>query len=606
MNAVMWQADVERVVAGNLAGFQKYIERTHGHGIASYQALHDFSLSNSEAFWSGIWDYCGVRSSTSATRVISNPDDMMQARFFADARLNFAENLMARPGPGPALIFRAEDGQQSQWSWERLRATVSRLAQAMRAGGVVPGDRVAAMLPNLPETIASMLAAAAVGATWSSCSPDFGTGGVVDRFGQIAPKLLIAVDGYLYNGKIIDIAAKVNAVAAAIPSLEKVIIVPFRGGGARLSGKLIDLDGFISPFQAGEIDFAQLAFDHPLYILFSSGTTGAPKCIVHRAGGILLQHLKEHQLHCDIRPGDRLFYFTTCGWMMWNWLASGLASGATLVLFDGSPFYPGPEALFGYADEVGVTHFGTSAKFIDAVKKSGLKPGQRCGLKNLRTILSTGSPLAAESFDFVYQHIKPNVHLASISGGTDLCACFVGGNPAGPVRRGEIQAPMLGMAVQIYDAAGQPLGPGAGKGELVCTAPFPSQPIGFWNDPDGTRYTSAYYSRFPGVWCQGDFAEWTKAGGIIIHGRSDATLNPGGVRIGTAEIYAQVEPMEEMIEAIAIGQEWQGDTRIVLFVVLAPGRTLDEALIKAIKQRIRRGASPRHVPAIVLQVDDIP
>ena len=614
---VLWQPGAGRVSAGNLAGFQRYIEQSHGVSVASYDALHTFSLRHNRDFWAAVWDYCGVRASVRGEPLGDGQSGIAGTRYFAEAKLNFAENLLARPGPGPALIFMAEDGQRSQMSWAELRAAVSRLARGLRALGVKPGDRVAAMMPNIPETIVFMLASVAVGATWSSCSPDFGTNGVLDRFGQIAPKLLIAVDGYLYNGKTIDIAAKVEEVAAAIPSLEKVIVVPFRGAGAArddsagapFSGLVVDYETFVAPYQPGAIEFEKLPFDHPLYILFSSGTTGAPKCIVHRAGGILLQHLKEHQLHCDIRPGDRLFYFTTCGWMMWNWLVSGLASGATLVLFDGSPFYPGPEALFQLADDVGVTHFGTSAKFIDSVKKSGLKPGDTFKLEALRTILSTGSPLAAESFDFVYKHIKADLHLASISGGTDICACFVGGNPEGPVRRGEIQVPMLGMAVEIYDENGKPLRPGAGKGELVCTRPFPSQPIGFWNDGDGAKYTAAYFSRFAGVsdvWCQGDFAEWTPDGGIIIHGRSDATLNPGGVRIGTAEIYAQVEQLDDLVEAIAIGQEWQGDTRIVLFVVLKPGKSLDEELVRAIKDRIRTGASPRHVPGVVVQVDDIP
>jgi acetoacetyl-CoA synthetase len=477
----------------------------------------------------------------------------------------------------------------------------------MRAEGIGAGDRVAAMLPNMPEAIAVMLAAASIGAIFSSCSPDFGERGVLDRFGQIEPKLFVACDGYWYNGKAIDVAPKLATIAAELKSAGTVVIVPYLDRAEAVAASIpraVTLTRFTEMFPAAPLAFERLPFDHPIYILFSSGTTGAPKCIVHGAGGTLLQHLKEHRLHCSLTPGEGLFYFTTCGWMMWNWLASGLASGATLNLYDGSPFFPSGNALFDYAEASGMAIFGTSAKFIDGVKKAGLWPRDTHDLSKMRMLTSTGSPLAPENFDFVYEGIKPDVHLASISGGTDIVSCFVLGVPTKPVFRGEIQGPGLGMAVDVFDEAGRPRR--GEKGELVCTVPFPSMPVMFWNDPDGAKYRSAYFERYPGVWAHGDFAEWTEHGGIVIHGRSDATLNPGGVRIGTAEIYAQVEGMPEVLEALAIGQDWDNDVRIVLFVRLAEGISLTEDLRQAIKAKIRVGASPRHVPAKILQVADIP
>jgi acetoacetyl-CoA synthetase len=477
----------------------------------------------------------------------------------------------------------------------------------MQAEGVAAGDRVAAMLPNVPETIAVMLAASSLGATFSSCSPDFGERGVLDRFGQIEPKLFFACDGYWYNGKKVEVADKLKPITARLSSVKRTIIVPYLGRAEAVAAEAtrgIALDRFIEAFAPKPLSFERLPFNHPLYILFSSGTTGAPKCIVHGAGGTLLQHLKEHRLHCSLKPGEKLFYFTTCGWMMWNWLASGLATGATLLLFDGSPFYPSGNALFDYAQAEAMTIFGTSAKFIDAVKKAGLRPRDTHDLRSMRMLTSTGSPLAPENFDFVYDAIKPDIHLASISGGTDIVSCFVLGVPTKPVWRGEIQGPGLGMAVDVYDETGKPVR--EEKGELVCTKPFPSMPVMFWNDPDGAKYSAAYFERFPGIWAHGDFAEWTKHGGIVIHGRSDATLNPGGVRIGTAEIYAQVEGMPEVLEALAIGQDFEGDVRVVLFVRLARGVALTDDLQRAIKTKIRTGASPRHVPAKILAVADIP
>jgi len=608
MAEILWQPDTTRSQNTNLARFAAHLI-TQSNRDFDYMALHQASVTHPETFWPAVWDYCGVIAQTRGELPISDRGKMPGARFFPQARLNFAQNVLRGDDGSLAIIFQPEIGSRSEWTMGRLRDYVSRFRAGLVAAGVGSGDRVAAMMPNLPQTMGAMLATASLGAIWSSASPDFGVEGVLDRFGQIEPKVFLAVAGYTYAGKIIDTSGKVADIAARLPSLAKTVIVGYAGDADTAAAKIpsgITEDNFLRPHPPGPVEFTQLPFNHPLYILFSSGTTGRPKCIVHSAGGILLKHLEEHQLQADIKPGDRLLYFTTCGWMMWNWLVSAPASGATVVLYDGSPFHPGPERLFDLVQEADVTHFGTSAKYIDAVKKSGYRPGDHHGFQTLRSVLSTGSPLAADSFDFIYDAIKPDLHLASISGGTDICGCFVGGNPAGPVRRGEIQAPFLGMDVDVFGPDGRPLGPGEGKGELVCKTPFPSMPVKFWNDTDGSRYRAAYFERFDGVWAQGDFAEWTASGGLIIHGRSDATLNPGGVRIGTAEIYAQVEQLEEVREAIAIGQDWDGDTRVVLFVVLARPDGLDENLVTRIKSRIREGASPRHVPAVVLEVADIP
>ncbi|EHS53813.1 acetoacetyl-CoA synthase [Rhizobium sp. PDO1-076] len=569
-----------------------------------YDDFYDWSISERGPFWSAVWDYCDVRGDKGGIDLVDG-DVMLKARFFPEARLNFAENLLAKAGDGDALIFRGEDKVSERWSWQRLTATVSRLQQALRDLGISEGDRVAAMMPNMPETIALMLAAASIGAIWSSCSPDFGELGVLDRFGQIEPKLFIACDGYWYNGKRQDVADKVRAVSEklAVP----VLIVPYAGDAPALAASLADgrtFDQFIAPYAVKDIDYVPLPFAHPLYILFSSGTTGVPKCIVHSAGGTLLQHLKEQRFHCGLSAGDRLFYFTTCGWMMWNWLVSGLASGATLCLYDGSPFHPDGNVLFDYAQQEKFAIFGTSAKYIDAVRKGGFTPKTTHDLSSLRLMTSTGSPLSPEGFSFVYEGIRDDVQLASISGGTDIVSCFVLGNPLKPVWRGEIQGPGLGLAVDVWDDEGKPVR--GEKGELVCTKAFPSMPVMFWNDPDGAKYHAAYFDRFDNIWCHGDFAEWTEHGGLVIHGRSDATLNPGGVRIGTAEIYNQVEQLDEVAEAICIGQDWDDDVRVILFVRLAAGLILDEALDKKIKTKIRTGASPRHVPAKIIQVADIP
>lgn len=600
----LWTPSEDFKNAQPLSRFMTWLSEREGTTFPDVDALHVWSAENRDKFWSAIWDFCGVEGEKGEHALIDD-GRMLEARFFPDARLNFAQNLLRQSGETDALIFRGEDKVSYRWSWDELKGRVSRLQQAFAAMGIGEGDRVAAMMPNLPETIACMLAATSLGAIWSSCSPDFGPQGVLDRFGQIEPKLFITCDGYWYNGKLQDVSAKVRDVAAELKV--PVLVVPYAGDAAALAGSIPNartLEQFVEGFEVRPLEFRQLPFSHPLYILFSSGTTGVPKCIVHSAGGTLLQHLKEHVLHCGIQPGDRLFYFTTCGWMMWNWLASGLAAGATLCLFDGSPFAPNGSVLFDYAAEEKFAVFGTSAKYIDAVRKSGLEPLKSHDLSALRLITSTGSPLSPEGFTFVYEGIKRDVHLASISGGTDIVSCFVLGNPLKPVWRGEIQGPGLGLAMDVWNDDGHSVR--GEKGELVCTKAFPSMPVMFWNDPDGKKYRAAYFERFDNVWCHGDFAEWTSHGGLVIHGRSDATLNPGGVRIGTAEIYNQVEQMPEVLEALCIGQDWDDDVRVILFVRLANGYTLDDNLVAAIKNRIRTGCTPRHVPARIIAVTDIP
>ncbi|MET0747610.1 MAG: acetoacetate--CoA ligase [Rhizobium sp.] len=584
--------------------FLQHCNARHGLSLEDFPGLHAWSITERGDFWTAVWDFCGIRGSRGA-RALVDADDMLEARFFPDAELNFAENLLTGSGADDALIFRGEDKVTDRWSWDRLSSEVSRLQQAYRALGIGKGDRIAAMMPNMPETIACMLAAASIGAIWSSCSPDFGEQGVMDRFGQIEPKLFIACSGYWYNGKRQNVADKVRSVTGrlGVPAL----IVPYAGDAEVLASTTPGAtvyDLFLAPFAAKPVEYLALPFAHPLFILFSSGTTGVPKCIVHSAGGTLLQLVKEHRLHCGVVPGERVFYFTTCGWMMWNWLVVGLAAGATLCLYDGSPFAPDGNVLFDYAAAERFAIFGTSAKYIDAVRKSGLTPATSHDLSRLRLITSTGSPLSPEGFSFVYEGIKKDVQLASISGGTDIVSCFVLGNPLQPVWRGEIQGPGLGLAVDVWDEDGRPVR--LQKGELVCTKAFPSMPVMFWNDPDRSKYRAAYFERFDAIWCHGDFAEWTRHGGFVIHGRSDATLNPGGVRIGTAEIYNQVEQMEEVVEALCIGQDWQEDVRVVLFVRLAAGVTLTDDLIGAIKSRIRSGTTPRHVPAKIIAVTDIP
>ncbi|MEO8136757.1 MAG: acetoacetate--CoA ligase [Betaproteobacteria bacterium] len=607
----LWTPTKERIDSATITRFMREAGVRNGVQFADYDAFHRWSIDHMEAFWCELWAFCGVVGDGPGERTLVNPTAMPGVRFFPDARINFAENLLHRSlnGDGDALVFWGEDKVKRRYSHRELTGEVSRMQQALAAAGIVAGDRIAAVVANTPEAIVGMLAASSLGAIWSSCSPDFGVQGIVDRFGQIEPSVLFAVDGYHYNGKTISVLDKVGEVRKLLPSVRKVVVIPYlaAGAGRAAIAPCLWWDEFVAPFSATEPTFSRQPFNHPLYILFSSGTTGVPKCIVHGAGGALVQHLKEHQLHCDVQSGDRLFYFTTCGWMMWNWLASGLASGATLLLYDGSPFLHGGRILWQFAEAERMTHFGTSAKYIDALKKAGLVPKDEFDIASVRTVMSTGSPLAPESFDYIYENVKKDVCLSSMSGGTDIVASFVGGNPVLPVYRGEIQCKLTGMAVEAFDDDGNAIPRGSGqRGELVCVKPLPSMPIGFWNDPGDAKYRAAYFEQFPGVWCHGDFIEITAHGGIIIYGRSDAVLNPGGVRIGTAEIYRQVEQLDEVLESLVIGQEWDHDVRVVLFVRLRDGLALDEALIAKIKQHIRTNTTPRHVPAKVLQVADIP
>jgi len=612
----LWQPSAERLAQANLTAFAARVGARHKVALSDYGALYRWSVEHSEDFWRELWDDTGVVGERGA-RTLIDGGRMPGARWFPDARLNFAENLLAHRAEAPgddALVFWGEDKVKRRLSNAELLAAVSRVAQALREAGVRSGERVAGYLPNMPETIIAMLAATSLGAIWSSASPDFGVQGVLDRFGQIEPKVVFTVDGYWYNGKPQPILERVASIVAKLPTVVRVVVAPYLHAAERGLGELasepraVAWDDFVAPFAAGPIDYERMSFDHPLYILYSSGTTGVPKCIVHGAGGTLLQHVKEHRLHCDLKRGDRLFYFTTCGWMMWNWLASALASGATLLLFDGSPFVHHGRILWELADEERMTHLGTSAKYIDAIRKISLEPRKDYALPSLRAVLSTGSPLAPEGFDYVYESVKKDVCLSSISGGTDIISCFALGCPTRPVWRGELQCRALGLDVEVFDEGGKPVR--QKKGELVCTAPFPSMPIGFWNDPDGAKYRAAYFERFPGIWCHGDWVELTEHDGMIIYGRSDATLNPGGVRIGTAEIYRQVEQLDEVVEAIVIGQDWPpgeiGDVRVVLFVRLREGLKLDDALTDRIKKQIRANTTPRHVPAKIVQVTDIP
>ena len=605
MSIVCWKPSPARVNAAHISRFMQLVRRKADPTVSDFARLHDFSLREPERFWRAVWGFCGVIGER-GERTLSDPERMPGARWFPDARLNFAENLLRYRDDQPAIVFRSEGGIERSLSYADLYRQVARAAAGLKACGVGEGDRVAAVLPNLPETVIAMLATTSLGATWSSCSPDFGTQGVVDRFGQVEPKVLFCTDAYAYNGKRHDCLQRVREITAAIPSIERVVVVPYLDPEANLGAiKNAVSFGQFTDHDASGLTFARLPFDHPLYILFSSGTTGVPKCITHGAGGTLLQHLKELVLHTDVKRSDRVFYFTTCGWMMWNWLVSTLAVGATVVLYEGSPFHPGPGALFDLAEQAGISVFGTGAKMISAWEKAGLKPRQSHALPTLRTLLSTGSPLAPESFDYVYREIGEDICLSSISGGTDIVSCFVLGCPILPVHRGEIQCAGLGMKVEIRRDDGSEAAVDE-AGELCCAMPFPAMPVGFWGDADGSRYHAAYFEQFPGVWAHGDYAKATAHGGYVIFGRSDATLNPGGVRIGTAEIYRQVEKLDEVLESICIGQDWDNDTRVVLFVRLREGLELDEALQKKIRETIRSNTTPRHVPAKILQVGDIP
>ena len=599
----LWQPSADTIADANMTHFLQQVNSDHDQALANYHDLYQWSLDNTETFWSMIWDYFHVIGDKGDT-LVKDKDKLPGAQWFPEARLNFAENLLRHRDDKVALVFRGENGARRQLSYSDLYLQVARFAEALKQRGVSKGDRVAAMMPNTIETIVAMLATASLGAIWSSCSPDFGVQGVLDRFGQVEPKVLLTVDGYFYNGKNLNIKDKTADILAQLPSVEQLVLVNFSDQSDRLDHpKVIAYERFIDN-DARDVDFVVSEFNHPLYIMFSSGTTGVPKCIVHGAGGTLLQHLKEHGLHTDLAAEDTLFYFTTCGWMMWNWLVSGLAHGATLVLFDGSPFAPQPEFLWDVADEENISVFGTSAKYLAALEKAGVKPRESHQLESLRSILTTGSVLPPESFDYVYRDIKKDVCLSSISGGTDIISCFALGCPILPVYRGELQCRGLGLAVNVYNEDGQPVS--GEKGELVCENSFPCMPVGFWNDDDGKRYFNAYFARFNNTWAHGDFAELTEHDGVIIYGRSDAVLNPGGVRIGTAEIYRQVEKVDAVLESIAVGQQYEDDERVILFVKLRDGITLDDELRQQIKKTIRANATPRHVPAIILQVRDIP
>ena len=600
----IWSPSPERIARTQMTRFMRFVRERHHAPIPDYAALHRWSIEFPENFWSALWDFCEIRAQTRATQILEDGNRMPGARWFIDARFNYAENLLRRDGNTPAIIFRNERGERRELSWAQLRRETARIADGLRAAGVQPGDRVAGYLPNIPETVIAMLAATSLGAVWSSCSPDFGPSGVLDRFGQITPKVLFAADGYRYAGKTLDCMATVRAVKKKIASIERVVLVPYSNERPALD-TIDDAVAFADFGNAdAQLSFEQLPFEHPAFILYSSGTTGVPKCIVHSAGGALLQQMKEHMLHSDMGPDDRFFYYTTCGWVMWNALASGLATGATIVLFDGAPLQPDPRVLWRMAHDERITIFGTSPRFLVGCEQAQIRPRREFELSALRTIISTGAPLNPSSYRYVYREVKPDVLLASITGGTDLMACFGGGCPIQPVYEGEIQVLGLGMKTEVYDDDGQPL-QGA-QGELVCSAPFPSVPIGFWGDTGGSRFHATYFARYPNVWWHGDIATITPRGGLVVHGRSDAVLNPGGVRIGTAEIYRQVEKIEEVAESIAIAQQWQGDVRIVLFVRLRDVLTLDEKLRDKIRGTIRGNTTPRHVPARIVQAPDLP
>lgn len=606
MSQPLWIPSAQRIAYSNLIRFMQEVDDRYDVDCEDYEGLWRWSVAHSEKFWDLVWEFCGVIASEKGERIVENLYRMPGCKFFPDAKINYAENLLRQRGDGIALIFHGEDKVRKEITHDQLYDQVARLQRFLKAQGVGAGDRVAGFVPNAIETIVAMLAVTSLGGIWTSCSPDFGVNGVVDRFGQIEPKILFAADGYFYAGKTLDSVARIAEFTAQLPSIQKIIVWPYVTAKPDLSNlpKSVHWAEALEGPSGQEVEFTPRGFNDPLFIMYSSGTTGKPKCIVHGIGGTLIQHLKEHQLNCDLKPGDRLFYFTTCGWMMWNWLVSGLASNCTLVLYDGSPFHPDGNRLFDLADLEQMTVLGTSAKFIDAALKGGIEPKKTHKLTSVRAILSTGSPLAPEGFDWVYNSVKQDVCLSSISGGTDIVSCFMLGNPIGPVWRGEIQKRGLGMKVEVFDDHAKPMA--GGKGELVCSMGFPCMPIGFWNDTNDEKYKAAYFGTWPDIWHHGDYVELTDHGGIIVYGRSDATLNPGGVRIGTAEIYRQVEQLEEIAESLVIGQDWDHDVRVVLFVRLQPGHSLDDALKDKIKKQIRTNCTPRHVPAKIIAVADIP
>ena len=606
MKEPLWAPSKECIQKSSMSRFMTFVNERHGVYFNSYRELYQWSVTEIAAFWADLWEFSGVIASRGFDRVIDDPTRMPGARWFEGARMNFAENLLRYRDEKTAIIFKGEGQAVERLSYSGLYRQVTRLALALRRAGVVQGDRVAGFLPNLPETVIAMLASVSIGAVWSSCSPDFGIQGVLERFGQIAPKLLFGADGYLYSGKRFDTLGKLKGILAQIPSIEQLILVPYLDPALQspdLPRTTLFAD-FVATGQSGGLDFAQLPADHPLYIMYSSGTTGRPKCMVQGAAGVLLQHTKELLLHTDLDRHDVIIYLTTCGWMMWNWLVSGLSRGATIVLYDGHPFHPDPGELWRLVESEGITVFGASARYLASLEQSGARPGHECDLASLRTILSTGSPLSAEGFRYVYREIKEDLQLASISGGTDLNGCFALGDPTGPVYPGELQCRGLGMRVEVYNPSGLPIE--GEPGELVCSAPFPSMPLYFWSDPDGSRYRHAYFERYPGVWAHGDWCTLTETGGMIIHGRSDATLNPGGVRIGSAELYRVLETLPEIADSIVVGQRWQGDERVVLFVRMAAGTTCSDELKGRIERTIREKISPHHVPAKIIPVAEIP
>ena len=601
----LWSPSAERIKATNMYRFMQQVNRSHTKNFTEYDSLYQWSIDNLEAFWAELWQFAGIIASRGYDRVIDDTAKMVGAQWFMGSRLNFAENLLRYRDDRPALIFRGEDRVRRTVSYRELYAEVAKVAAALRLAGIAPGDRVVGFLPNMPESIIAMLAATSLGATWSSCSPDFGIKGVLDRFGQTEPKILFTADGYFFKGKALDSLDRVARISQELPSIERIVVVPYISERPELNGLAqgVLFSEFCAP-ETTEIDFVQLPFEHPLYIMYSSGTTGLPKCMVQSAGGVLLNQVKELLLHTDLTRQDTIFYFTTCGWMMWNWLTTSLAVGATLVLYDGNPFHPAPDALWRMAEEEKITVFGTSAGYIAALKGTDVRPARQFGLGSLKALLSTGSPLPKEDFHFIYQEIKADMQLASISGGSDLNGCFALGNPMGPVYEGELQCRGLGMKVYAYDDAGKPVI--GQQGELVCTAPFPSMPIYFWDDDNGTKYQAAYFDQYPGVWTHGDFVEVTERGGLIMYGRSDATLNPGGVRIGTAEIYRILTAVSSIEDSVVVGQEWQKDIRVILFVKMKPGVKLTDEIRDQVRKAIRTGASPRHVPAKIIAVQDIP
>jgi acetoacetyl-CoA synthetase len=608
MGKKLWEPSPEKIKNANMTKYMEFLTSKKNLIFNNYDELYNWSIANRGEFWASLWDFFEVIASKPAETILTNPDDMLGSKWFVGAKLNFAENLLRHQNDNPALVFTNENlaREPEILTYNQLYTQVAQLAKALRKAGVHVGDRVVGFLPNFNETVVAMLAAVSLGAIWSACSPDFGFQGVIDRFGQIKPKILFTADGYFYNGKEFDSLSRVSEIQKELSGIEKVVVIPYVKPKPDISQvqNAILYDDFLDKDTTLKIDFEQLAFDHPIYILYSSGTTGIPKCMVHGAGGTLLQHMKELILHSDLMPSDKIFYFTTCGWMMWHWLISSLSVGATILLFDGSPFYPDSGRLFKLAEEQAMTHFGTSARYVAAVDKSGLKPKEKFDLTKLRAMLSTGSPLTQENFEFVYREIKSDLQLASISGGSDIISCFALGNPIGPVWSGELQCRGLGMNVKVFDSTGKAVQ--SQKGELVCITSFPSQPIYFWDDPDKSKYKAAYFEVYPKVWHHGDYAELTEHNGMIIYGRSDATLNPGGVRIGTAEIYRQVETINEVQDSLVVGQNWEDDVRVILFVKLKQDMELNDDLVKKIKTTIRTNCTPRHVPAKIIPIADIP